>query len=30
VTEEEVEKIYGGVKPEEKILINDRIADNIF
>ena len=30
VTEEEVEKQYGGTKPEGKILINDRIADNIF
>jgi len=30
VTEDEVEKKYGGVKPEGKILINDRIADNIF
>lgn len=30
VTEEEVDKQYGGTKPEGKILINDRIADNIF
>lgn len=30
VTEEEVDKQYGGAKPEGKILINDRIADNIF
>jgi len=30
VTEAEVEKEYEGVKPEGKILINDRIADNMF
>jgi len=30
VTETEVEKEYEGIKPEGKILINDRIADNMF
>jgi len=30
VTEEEVDKQFGGTKPAGKILINDRIADNIF
>ncbi|WP_069807991.1 NADP-dependent isocitrate dehydrogenase [Vulcanisaeta thermophila] len=30
VTEEEVNKLYGGKVPEGKILINDRIADNMF
>lgn len=30
VTEEEVSTKYNGVKPEGKLLINDRIADNIF
>ncbi len=30
VTEEEIDKVYGGVRPEGKILVNDRIADNIF
>ncbi len=30
VTEEEVEKFYGGKIPEGKILFNDRVADNMF
>lgn len=30
VTEAEVENEYEGVKPEGKIMINDRIADNMF
>jgi len=30
VTEEEVEKLYGGKVPEGKILFNDRVADNMF
>ncbi len=29
VTEQEVMEKYGGVKPEGKILVNDRIADNM-
>ena len=29
VTEEEVSKVYGGKVPEGKILVNDRIADNM-
>ncbi|GAB6946305.1 NADP-dependent isocitrate dehydrogenase [Vulcanisaeta sp. JCM 16161] len=30
VTEEEVNKLYGGKVPPGKILVNDRIADNMF
>ena len=30
VTEEEVNKVYGGKVPPGKILVNDRIADNMF
>jgi len=30
VTETEIEKDYEGIKPEGKILVNDRIADNMF
>ncbi len=30
VTEEEIDKVYNGVRPDGKILVNDRIADNIF
>lgn len=30
ITEDELEKDYGGKIPEGKILINDRIADNMF
>nr|1TYO_A Chain A, isocitrate dehydrogenase [Aeropyrum pernix]1TYO_B Chain B, isocitrate dehydrogenase [Aeropyrum pernix]1V94_A Chain A, isocitrate dehydrogenase [Aeropyrum pernix]1V94_B Chain B, isocitrate dehydrogenase [Aeropyrum pernix]1XGV_A Chain A, Isocitrate dehydrogenase [Aeropyrum pernix]1XGV_B Chain B, Isocitrate dehydrogenase [Aeropyrum pernix]1XKD_A Chain A, isocitrate dehydrogenase [Aeropyrum pernix K1]1XKD_B Chain B, isocitrate dehydrogenase [Aeropyrum pernix K1] len=29
VTEQEVQEKYGGVRPEGKILVNDRIADNM-
>lgn len=30
VTEDEVNKVYGGKVPPGKILVNDRIADNMF
>ncbi len=30
ITEEEVNKLYGGKVPPGKILVNDRIADNMF
>jgi len=30
VTEEEVNTVYGGKVPENKIVLNDRVADNMF
>src|SRR6185295_17171721 len=30
ISEETVNKEFGGIKPEGKILINDRIADSMF
>ena len=30
ISEEEVNKTFGGKRPDEKILINDRIADSMF
>ena len=29
-TEDDLEKFYGGKRPDGKILVNDRIADNTF